>query len=190
MYVTDRADWEQFLPLMLFAYHTAARTSTGISPFELMFGCSPHMSELPPLTAFDTDTYQRQLRIKLAQLQDLVDASLTQAGPQQKQAFDRNTCSFQPRDAVWLSIPTAGKLSPWWEGGWVIHLRKGPQRIPSLMDTEGKLFTLIDCTIGSNLVRLMQSNHMLECHRGNPHWSNMLRFLLVRLHHSPATLSA
>ena len=128
VYVTDQADWEQHLPLMLFVYRTAAHTSTGISPFELTFGHSPHMSELPPLTAFDTGSYQRQLRTKLAQLQDLVDASPTQAGARQKKAYDRNTHprSLQPRDAVWLSIPTAGKLSPRWEGGWVILSQEGP----------------------------------------------------------------
>ena len=97
-------------------------------PFELMFGCFPHVSELPPLAAFDTGTYQCQLRTKLAQLQDLVDASLTQAGARQKKAFDRNTHtrSWQPRDAVWLCIPTAGKLSSQWEGGWVILSQEGP----------------------------------------------------------------
>ena len=128
VYVTDQADWEQYVSLMLFAYRTAAHTSTGISPFELMFGHSPHMSELPPLATFDTGPYQRQLRTKLAQLQDLVDASLTQAGARQKITFDRNTHprSLKPRDAVWLSIPTAGKLSPRWEGGWVILSQEGP----------------------------------------------------------------
>ena len=40
-YVTDQADWEKFLPLMLFAYRTSAHSSTGVSPFELMFGRSP-----------------------------------------------------------------------------------------------------------------------------------------------------
>ena len=37
-YVTDRADWESLLPLMLFAYRTAVHSSTGATPFELMFG--------------------------------------------------------------------------------------------------------------------------------------------------------
>ena len=27
VYVTNQADWEQYLPLMMFAYHTAAHTS-------------------------------------------------------------------------------------------------------------------------------------------------------------------
>ena len=38
-----------------------------------MFGRSPHMSELPALAAFDTGTYQRQLRTKLAKLKDFTD---------------------------------------------------------------------------------------------------------------------
>ena len=128
VYVTDQADWERFLPLMLFAYRTSAHSSTGISPFELMFGRSPHFSDLPPISAFDAGTYQCQLRTKLAQLQDLVDASLTQAGARQKHAFDQGCQprSFELGEPVWLSIPTAGKLSPRWEGGWMIQTQKGP----------------------------------------------------------------
>ena len=112
---------------MLFAYRTLAHSSTDVSPFELMFGRSPHYSDLPPISAFDTDTYQLKLRTKLAQMKDIVDASLTQAGARQKCTFDRNyNCSFQPGDLVWLSIPTGGKLSPRWEGEWVIQTQKGP----------------------------------------------------------------
>ena len=84
---------------MLFAYRTLAHSSTGVSPFELMFGRSPHYSDLPPISAFDTDTYQLKLRTKLAQMKDIVDASLTQAGARQKCTFDRNcNRSFQPGD--------------------------------------------------------------------------------------------
>ena len=181
----DQADWEQYLPLMLFAYRTAAHTSTGISPFELMFSRSPHMSELPPLAAFDTGTYQHQLRTKLAQLQDLVDASLTQAGARQKKAFDRNThtCSLQPKDAVWLSIPTAGKLSPWWEGGWEILSQEGPTMY-IITDRRRREVAHIN-----RLQRRIQPS-MPEAKLTSVRMTTMMRFLLVKPQRSLATLSA
>jgi len=37
-YVQHHNDWEQYLPLVLYAYRTAAHSSTGVSPFELMYG--------------------------------------------------------------------------------------------------------------------------------------------------------
>ena len=185
VYVADQADWEQYLPLMLFAYRTAAHTSTGISPFELIFGRSPHMSELPPLAAFDTGTYQHQLRIKLAQLQDLVDASLTQAGARQKKAFDRNTHtrSLQPKDAVWLSIPTAGKLSPWWEGGWEILSQEGPTMY-IITDRRRREVVHIN-----RLQRRIQPS-MPEAKLTPVRMSTMMRFLLVKPQRSLATLGA
>ena len=36
-YVQEDADWERFLPLVLYAYCTAVHSSTGFAPFELMF---------------------------------------------------------------------------------------------------------------------------------------------------------
>ena len=46
-----------------------------------------------------------------------------QASNQQKQYFDKQTLArtFSVGDPVWLSIPTAGKLDPKWEGEWIIQ---------------------------------------------------------------------
>ena len=40
-YVEQEAEWERYLPLVLFAYRTATHASTGTSPFMLMFGRQP-----------------------------------------------------------------------------------------------------------------------------------------------------
>ena len=121
-YVQQQHDWEQYLPLVLYAYRTAVRTSTGISPFELMFGRQGHKPPLPSTTAHDVLSYQCQLCAKLAQLADFIESHNVQASTQQKHYFDQHTriSSFTVGDPVWLSIPTAGKLDPRWEGGWTI----------------------------------------------------------------------
>ena len=53
---------------------------------------------------------------------DFVETHNTQASSQQKQYFDKHTLprSFAVGYPVWLSIPTAGKLDPRWEGEWII----------------------------------------------------------------------
>ena len=80
-YVDKEADWERYLPLVLYAYRTADHSSTGVSPFELMFGRqpAPTLAELSDLSAFDPTSYQAQLQAKLAELRDLVELNLVEA---------------------------------------------------------------------------------------------------------------
>ena len=122
-YVLDHTDWEQYLPLVLYAYRTAIHASTGVSPFELMLGRCAHKPPILSKVAHDVTSYQHQLQAKLSQLMDFVEAHNIQASNQQKQYFDKQTLArtFSVGDPVWLSIPTAGKLDPKWEGEWIIH---------------------------------------------------------------------
>ena len=127
-YVQKEADWERFLPLVLYAYRTAVHSSTDISPFELMFGRSPQKSVLQPNVAHDPSSYHGLLQFKLAQLRDFVETRITAEAHHQKTSYDRHVKvrSFCIGDPVWLSIPTAGKLDPRWEGEWVVHSIPGP----------------------------------------------------------------
>eukprot|EP00731_Ephydatia_muelleri_P034967 Em0088g19a len=89
-------------------------------PICMMFGRQP---KLPPSTnAFDAMTYSKSLCAKLDHLKDFVDTHLQQAAQHQKAAYDRHTKvrSFQVGQPVWLSVPTAGKLDPRWEGKWKV----------------------------------------------------------------------
>ena len=159
-YVDTEDDWEHYLPFVLYAYHTAQHSSTGASPFQLMFGRSPQSAVLQQPIAFDPTTYSAHLQAKLASLQDLVHTNLTANAHQQKVYYDKHTRarSFSPGDLVWLSVPTRGKLQPKWQGKWKIIEIKS---LKSLMDKQLRLYTLIDCSIASNL--------------------NMIRYLLITL---------
>ena len=110
------------MPFVLFAYRTAVHASTGVSPFEMMFGCPPHQPPLPEVTAYNVVSYQNQYRSKLAQLTDFVEAHMTEAARKQKLYYDQHTTSrsFKPGDSVWLASPKAGKLDPKWEGDWEV----------------------------------------------------------------------
>ena len=116
---------------VLYAYRTAVHSSTGVSPFELMYGCYAHKPPLPTRTTH-VFSYQDLLHAKLAQLYDFVELNNVQASGHQKHHFDHVTQSrtFIVGDLVWLSIPTAGKLDPKWEGGWVIQSVQSPITYP------------------------------------------------------------
>ena len=103
------------MPLALFAYRTAVHSSTGVSPFEMMFGRAPKPDSFPSELSFDPSSYQAQLRAKLAALQDFVEAHMVEKATAQKTSYDSHrttTRSFNVGDLVWLSQPTAGKLDP------------------------------------------------------------------------------
>ena len=65
-------EWDQFVPLITFAYNTTVQTSLGYAPFELLFGRAPRlpidvalMPEDPALEVLQTNDYLKQLRIEL-----------------------------------------------------------------------------------------------------------------------------
>ena len=128
IYTETHDEWERYLPFVLLAYRTAVYSSTGVSPFALMFGRSPAQNPFPTQTAYDAVSYQSQLRTKLAQLSDFVETHLAQAAHKQKTAYDQHTQQrhFKIGNPVWLSSPTAGKLDLKWEGGWKIPSVQGP----------------------------------------------------------------
>ena len=117
-YVETQEDWERLLPLVLYVYRTAVYSSTGVLPFELMFGRQPQHTNIATPVAFDSGSYQAHLQAKLAEFRDLVESNMTQAANRQKVTYDHHSTSrtFKEGDTVWLSIPTAGKLDPRWEG--------------------------------------------------------------------------
>ena len=60
-YVDTKEDWEKYLPLTLYAYRTAVHSSTGYSPFQLMYGREPKFSAFSEPVAFDPTSYQAHL---------------------------------------------------------------------------------------------------------------------------------
>jgi len=127
-YVDKQSEWERYLPLVLYAYRTSVHSSTGVSPFLLMYGRNPSSTPFSKSNAFDSLSYPAHLQAKFAELHDFVEANLAEAAQHQKHAYDQHTSarSFSAGDSVWLSVPTAGKLDPRWEGDWVIKSMKSP----------------------------------------------------------------
>ena len=61
-YVEKQEDWEQHLPLALYAYKTTTHTSTGMSPFQLMYKRHPQPNTLTPSRGYKATSYQAVLR--------------------------------------------------------------------------------------------------------------------------------
>ena len=60
-YSEKESDWEQHLPLVLYAYRNAVHSSTGVSPHMLMFGREPHAPLFDSSFTFDPTSYQHHL---------------------------------------------------------------------------------------------------------------------------------
>ena len=78
-YTETEDDWEEFLPLVLYAYRTAIHSTTHVSPFQLMFGRLPTVTPFQRPYKFDTTTYASHLQAKLQAMQDFVHTNLTKS---------------------------------------------------------------------------------------------------------------
>ena len=92
-YVEKEEEWESHLPLALYAYRTAIHSSTGVSPFMLMYGREPSSGVLVQPSGYDVSDFSKVLQSKLTHLQDLVEAHNTEAAHRQKLYYDRSVVS-------------------------------------------------------------------------------------------------
>ncbi|KAL5491899.1 hypothetical protein EMCRGX_G017268 [Ephydatia muelleri] len=88
-----------------------------LSPFLLLMGRDPVLPIMPSLAGddgkgHDPHSYEHTLTVRLAELRDLVECHITHEAQRQKAFYDSTAKSrtFNVEDAVWLHVPTAGKL--------------------------------------------------------------------------------
>ena len=123
------ADWDRYLPALLFAYREVPHEATGYSPFELMYGRTVRgpMSILKELWAEEIPeeevktTYQYVLDLK-QRLEETCEAArnqLAKSSRRYKKYFDVKARErrFEVGDMALLLLPTtANKLKMQWKG--------------------------------------------------------------------------
>ena len=111
-------DWEQYIRKVCMAYNTSVQSSTGYTPFYLMFG---RQARLPLDVMYETNTppppsstpgeYAMPLQKQLRTAYDLVRARLSNSHIRQKQFYDQKVHGqpYKPGDLVWLHSAVAKK---------------------------------------------------------------------------------
>ncbi|KAK2919988.1 hypothetical protein Q8A73_002192 [Channa argus] len=116
-------DWDQHLPLVLWAYRTAVQESSQCTPATLMFGRELRTPPEPEITGGPELDYLRRLKERLSVVHQLARESQGDAGARQKRAYD-GWCHGHPfsvGDNVWVYCPVrkrglSPKLTSHWQG--------------------------------------------------------------------------
>ncbi|KAG1963495.1 retrotransposable element [Pimephales promelas] len=122
-------DWDQHLPLVLWAYRTAVQESSQCTPAALMFGRELRTPvdlvfgspPEPDITGGPELDYFRKLKERLSTVHQMAREALRDAGARQKRAYDARAHgpTIGPGDKVWVFCPQFGlspKLTHHWQG--------------------------------------------------------------------------
>ena len=112
-------EWDQKLPFVLFAYRASLQTSTGDSPFFLMYGRDPRLpteTTLSPLydrQALDLDDYKTTLVREMSMAWEQAREAVHKAQKKQKYYYDKReqNAKFNVGDQVFVCMP-AKKTGP------------------------------------------------------------------------------
>ena len=90
----DRDNWDVLLPSALLAHRVSKQESTGVSPFELLYGREPHLAfainqEGEEKVVKDADEYLVDLRKRQEDLSQYVSGRINKSQEKQKENYDR-----------------------------------------------------------------------------------------------------
>ena len=109
-------DWDLQLPMLMLAYRTSVKETTGITPFSLMFGRSARLPidiefNLPYASYDNPSQYQKQLRQRLHQAYATVQEHSSAEQNRQKCLYDRSVHGpqYDVGDEVWLHCSAVPK---------------------------------------------------------------------------------
>ena len=131
--INEGKDWDKVIPYLLFSYREAPQSSTGYSPFELLYGRSVRGPLDVVRDAWQTSerdnenviSYLMTMRERFEQMSEVVKGKAQQL---QKKWYDQNARQreFQPGDHVLVLLPTTtSKLLAQWQGPYEVVKRIG-----------------------------------------------------------------
>ena len=114
---SNAKDWDEYLPYLLFAYREVPQESTGFSPFELLYGRRVRgpldvLREMwtgdEPAEEQTVFTHLAEMRIRLEQMSELVQNSMTASQKKQKEHYDKKMKEqpLKAGDKVLVLIPS------------------------------------------------------------------------------------
>ena len=138
-----------------------------------MFGRSPQIDEVVRTRAYDPLSHQGSMRKKIAELQDFVETNMASSAQKQANQYDKTARmrTFKVGDRVWLSVPTAGKLEPKWEGEWTIASKKNAVNYEISDGVRNRIVHVnrLKQRIQPNVQRLhLQQDNQPVCQQWNP----------------------
>ncbi|XP_041440518.1 uncharacterized protein LOC121400717 [Xenopus laevis] len=132
----DGRNWDQLLPYLMFAIREVPQSSTGYSPFHLLYGRHPRglldiaketwEGEVTPYKSVIEHISQMQDRI--AAVMPIVKEHMVRAQAMQQQVYNRGSRvrTFAPGDRVLVLVPTAeSKFLAKWQGPFEVMEKSG-----------------------------------------------------------------
>ena len=134
--IKDGKDWDKMIPYVLFAYREVPQSSTGFSPFELLYGREVR----GPLDVIketwvakesskdDVVSHILAMRDKMEMMTKVVHENLKEAQRKQKAWYDQNAREriLQEGDLFLVLLPTSSnKLAAQWQGPYKVERRVG-----------------------------------------------------------------
>ena len=147
-------DWDTHLPYLLFAYRTSVQSSTGDSPFFLLYGRDARIPTeavlSQPQTAYqvDMDDYKSELIANMSDAWELACKNIESAQSKQKIKYDKHsrTCPLKIGDRVMVHMPGEVKGKSWK----LARPFHGPYRVLSLTPTNAEV-RLVDCPTSESI---------------------------------------
>eukprot|EP00731_Ephydatia_muelleri_P033526 Em0031g34a len=143
----DGANWDKWVPYLLFAYREVPQDSTGFSPFELLYGRAvrgpldtlKESWKEPTKCGDNVVSYVLAMQDKLATMAEMVKGNLERAQQKQKLWYDQNARQreLKPGDLVLVLLPTSSSsLTAQWKGPYpVLHKASSVNYVVDMHDT-------------------------------------------------------
>jgi hypothetical protein len=129
---SNQDDWDLHLPYCLYAYRAVEQSTTGFSPFFLMFGREPglpsdYLFEAPTLEYVDAPTYAHHLSTYLGKAWKWARSNILGRQQEYQERYDRTAFphTFKTNDQVLIYTPQpqkgkSPKLQRLWKGPFVV----------------------------------------------------------------------
>jgi hypothetical protein len=123
--LADQSDWHRGLPYATFVFNTTPHTSTGFTPYELLFGRKPNIPGIlqkeTPEIQYTYDNYVKELQARLESSYEIARSNLQVNKEKSKEYYDKtvNVPLFVVGDKVLLHDESfrrgrSSKLSQQW----------------------------------------------------------------------------